>query len=211
MPSKRPKRGHGDYLKIVCFFCLKKSQKRGRNRNVTSAHKKFIREKLFPQYNEMMEKIMPSGCCDSCNAIVSDLIKNQTSRKLPCQDYQKIHDDLLKIPPLTRSNPTCSCFICQIAKEDCIKPGTEKKIKYEKCENCYALKIPGKHRVCNRTERVKNLMEELTPKTRMKLALETTIEQQSKKESESPIKVSRLSGGPKLAVSVGNQNKLNES
>ena len=209
MPSKRSRKTHEDYLKLVCFFCLKKSVNRGRSRYLSSSQKKNIKSQIFPPFDE---KIMPTGCCNTCNAILGDKY-----RSVPTQDYHNTYQRLLALPPLTRTNPICDCFICQIAKENCIKSESikspEPKKEYKLCENCHAQKIPGKHRVCNRSERVKNLMENITPRTRMQLALETTIEEKAKKSSDSPLRVSRISGGPPLAITVAGKNdeKQNES
>lgn len=205
MPSKRPMKSHQDYLRLVCFFCHSKSVKRGRSRYLSSNQKSYIKEKLFPQFDE---KIMPTGCCNNCNATISDMIANPKSpRRLPTQDYMETYRKLLAIPISTRSNPVCHCFICQIAKENCVKPKEEsdkkEEVKYEICDYCYAQKIPGKHRNCTRRERISNLMENLTPRTRTQLALETAREQQTKKESMSPIRVSRVTGGPSVELSVG--------
>ena len=48
-------------------------------------------------------------------------------------------------------------------------------------------------------------MKDVTPRTRLKLALETLREEQAKKSSNSPIQVSRLSGGPSMPIYVGSE------
>ena len=210
MPSQRPKKCHSDYLKLVCFFCHKKSIQKGRFRYLSAPQKKYIKNKLFPDF---CDKVMPSGCCAGCNAIISDLIYSEKStRVLPAQNYEETYRKLSAIPPLTRSNPNCVCFICATAKDDCIKPKSKiKTVKYEKCDNCFAEKIPGKHKNCNRAERIKNLKKDITPRTRMQLALETIIEEQSKKRRGSPIRASRVSGGPSMAISAGANVEKNDS
>ena len=216
MPSVRPKKSHPDCLKLVCFFCMSKG-----NRNLTKLQKTFIVEYEFSEY-EAYKTIFPSGVCESCSRIVNEKIKSNAgnvssstenqktkndSRILPKQNYVETLARLQKIPPTTRSKPVCQCFICQIAKKDCILRGVKKKVKKEnQCPNCYAKLKSGKsHKNCNRQGRVENLMKDVTPRTRLKLALETLREEQAKKSSNSPIQVSRLSGGPSMPIYVGSE------
>ena len=67
-----------------------------------------------------MKAILPGGCCGNCRAIVSDQVnadkhnlepKSQFPRSK--KDYQEIIKVLQKLPPSTRQNPDCACFICK--------------------------------------------------------------------------------------------------
>ena len=200
MPSKRPKKTHEDYLKLVCFFCPQKAQ-----RVLNDSQKKFISSEIFEKFKSF-EKVLMTGICNTCCRTVNDHIKsfpNKSSRKLPTQNYEKILDELQNLPKLTRSNPTCFCSICKIAKSGCILTQKSPKTIEKKCPKCFAIVKKGKHKNCGRPERVNNLMTELTPKTRMQLCIETIKEQQNAKKSNSPVKASRLSGGPSMPISVG--------
>lgn len=203
MPSKRAKKTHSDYLKEVCFFCPSKAPRR-----LTKAQKDYIAKYEFPDYYAFQE-VFEGGVCENHSRTLNDLIKSgeKSTRKLPNLDYNAILDQLQKIPKVTRSNPVCLCFICKIAKVDCILPKKKpQKIEKKKCKNCYSTLEPEKRHDCNRTTRVNNLMQDVTPKTRMKLALETIKEEQKKKESKSPLQVSRLSGGPSMPIYVGSNS-----
>ena len=212
MPSKRKKKDHEDNLRLVCFFCKQRTS--NRCRELTESQKKLIETTVFEDFRKY-EAILMKGVCDTCCRSANDQIKKakigeESSRKLPTLNYSEIVATLQKIPAITRSNPTCSCFVCKISKgESCIKPGKiEKKVEEKQCRQCYGIKKPGGHKVCNRHQRVTNLMKELTPKTRLQLGLETIRVEQRKKATNSPVRVSRLSGGPSMPISIGSTEKI---
>ena len=134
---------------------------------------------------------------------MSDLIKNgqESKRRLTYQDFD---ETLSKLKPKnTRPIKICTCFVCKIVREDCIIEKSPKaKISKKVCPKCHATVSPGKHKNCNRNENVKNLMQQISPRTRMKLCLETIKEEQKKKSSSSPIRISRMLGGPSVAVMI---------
>ena len=202
MPSKRSQKTHDDCLKLVCFFCHKKAP----NRRLSTNQRDYISRNLFQDF-EHFKELFPSGVCENCSRICNDLIKNgsKASKKFPLLlDYREILRKLQNIPTLTRLRPTCDCFICQVVKVDCIaKVKPEKVEKKRKCPNCFAILKPGGHKNCSRPERVKNLMQDLTPKTRMQLALQTLRDERDKKNSSSPLKISKSSGGHGTTISVG--------
>ena len=210
MPSIREKTTHQRALKLKCFFCPKRLS----NHQLSEAHKTFIFEKVFSRYREF-ENILPSGECGNCNKIVGDLIKKgkEAKRKLPHQDYDEILKELLARKAMLRKTTrrlVCKCSICKVVKQNCITPkkkttvdkAKNKPSTTKKCDVCFAEISPGKHKNCNQNERVNNLMQELSPRTRMKLCLETLKDERKKKESRSPIRVSSSLGGRSVAVSI---------
>ena len=210
MPSKRKIKDHDDCLKLVCFFGPHKATNKGWNRSLNPA-KEFICNHVYEKY-EQFESIFPSGYCDKCSTYVTDMVANgELSNKPlpdPYEDYDQLLKELQSIPKSTRSKRVCNCRICKIVKENPFFPkkSIKKSKEVKKCLVCKAVLGPGKkHKNCGRKEHVNKLMTEVTPKTRMKLAIETIKEAQSKKESDSPLRVSRLSGGPSMPIVIGQE------
>ena len=210
MPSKRKIKDHDDCLKLVCFFGPHKATNKGWNRSLNPA-KEFICNHVYEKY-EQFESIFPSGYCDKCSTYVTDMIANGELSDKPLPDPYEDYDELLKelqnIPRSTRSKKSaCKCRICTIAKENPFFPkkSIKKSKEVKKCPHCRAVLGPGKHKNCGRKEHIKNLMKDVTPKTRMQLALETIKEAQDQKESDSPLRVSRLSGGPSVPIVIGKE------
>ena len=214
MPSRRKIKDHDDCLKLVCFFGPHKATNKTFHRIITPNVKEFILKHVYEKYEEF-ESVFPSGLCDSCNHYVSDMMKNGELSNKPLPDPYEDYDELLKemqnIPRSTRSKKSaCKCRICKIAKENPFFPkkSIKKSKESKKCPHCRAILGSGKQHNCGRKERIKNLMEDVTPKTRMQLALETIKEAQSKKESDSPLRVARLGGGPSVSIVVGKDANL---
>ena len=209
MPSKRKIKDHDDCLKLVCFFGPHKATNKGRHRTLNQV-KEFIFNHVYEKY-EQFESVLPSGYCDNCSHYVTDMISNgELSNKPlpdPYEDYDQLLKELQSIPKSTRSRRVCNCRTCKIAKENPFfkKKPIKKSKEAKKCSNCRAILGPGKQHNCGRKERIKNLMEDVTPKTRMQLALETIKKAQSKKESCSPIRVTRLGGGPSMPIVIGKE------
>lgn len=211
MPSARKVKSHSECLKYVCVFCHGKSAKtRDRfPRRLSQNVKNFISNKKFKDFQKF-ESEFPSGLCNTCNPIVNGLIlalKSQTPTKI-CQTLpeQNFEETLKKLRETSCSNSSesCSCFICEKVTKNCIKGSKGVQKRYLKtCDKCFAKISPGKHKNCGRKERVKNLMEAVSPKTRLQLCLETVIDEKSKKSSSSPIQASRLSGGPAMPIVIG--------
>ena len=205
MPSSRHKTSHRDCLKLCCVFCHEKSAgARDKNpRQLSKSVKDFIVEKKYKDFRQF-EKEFPSGICTSCSPIVhGHLSSKPLSIDLPEQDFEETLKKLreTRCPDLSEA---CSCFVCEKVKKNCIKVKSKiQKKAYRKCEHCFATVSPGKHKNCNRTERVNNLMVVISPRTRRKLCLETIKEEEKKKTSSSPIRVSRLSGGPAMPIVAG--------
>ena len=78
--------------------------------------------------------------------------------------------------------------------------------KVKKCDKCFAEVSPGKHKNCNRKERVNNLMNIVSPKSRRQLCLQTIKEEKAKKLTSSPVKLSNINGGPSVPVVTGVSN-----
>ena len=210
MPSKRAKNSHEDCLELVCVFCRKKTK----GRIVSESQKTLISEKLFEDYKRY-EQILQKGVCENCNRIANDVIKNHEKAKRKftnTQDFEEAVERLQNIPPRTRSSQICSCFNCEITRSNCInlKKAEPEKIE-KKCPNCYGIIKPGGHRTCNRPERVNNLMQDLTPKTRMQLALATIKEQNQKEGSKGSVKVSSSLGGNPTNISIGSASESSKS
>ena len=217
MPSVRQKPSHSQSLKKKCFFCPRKAPKY----QLSETHKKFISENVFPPYKNYGH-LFPSGECGNCNVIVSDKIKNgnESKRKLPNQDYDEILKLLLarqeRLRKQTRRSP-CHCFICNAVKKDCIIPkksrgvSKKQKEKEKKCKICFSIISPGKHKNCSRNEGVNNLMQDVSPKTRLRLCLATIREEQAKKNSSSPIMVSSSLGGPSVPLSIKSSDSSTNS
>ena len=210
MPSKRKSKDHDACLKLVCFFGPHKATNKGRHRSLNPA-KEFIFNHVYEKY-EQFESVFPSGYCDKCSTYVTDMVTNgELSNKPlpdPYEDYDQLLMDLQSVPRSTRSKKSaCKCRICKIAKENPFFPknSIKKSKEAKKCAHCRAILGPGKKHNCGRKEHIKNLMEDVTPKTRMQLALETIKEAQSKKESDSPIRVTRLGGGPSVPIVIGKE------
>ena len=210
MPSKRKIKDHDDCLKLVCFFGPHKATNKGWNRSLNPA-KEFICNHVYEKY-EQFESIFPSGYCDKCSTYVTDMVTNGELSNKPLPDPYEDYDELLKelqnIPRSTRSKKSaCKCRICTIAKENPFFPkkSIKKAKEAKKCPHCRAVLGPGKHKKCGRIEHINNLMNEVTPKTRMQLALATIKEAQSKKESDSPLRVSSFGGGPSIPIVIGKE------
>ena len=211
MPSKRKVKDHDDHLKNVCFFGPHKATYKSFHRSISSSKvKEFIHNHVYERYEEF-QSVFPSGFCDSCEHFVSDMIRNGELSEKPLPDPYLDYDQLLKelqsIPRSTRSKTACKCRICKIAKENPFfqKKSIKKSKDAKKCPHCRATLGSGKKHNCGRKEHIKNLMEDVTPKTRMQLALETIKEAQRKKESDSPIRVTRLGGGPSVPIVIGKE------
>ena len=213
MPSIRSKKSHKECLKLMCIFCHEKSAKASDKnpRQLSENVKKFIAEKKYKDFRQF-ENEFPSGICTTCIPIVHGQINlKPLSIDLPAQNFEETLKKLRK----GRSNDldSCSCFVCEKVKKSCItgligvkKKVVQKKVIVEKkCDYCFATISHGKHKNCNQKERVNNLMVGISPKTRRQLCLETIREEQKKKTSSSPIRVSRLSGGPAMPIVVGSE------
>ena len=133
--------------------------------------------------------MFPKAECGNCNKIVCDLINNgeKSTRILPAQDYDETLERLLaRTWKRTRPIKNCWCFICKIVKENRFSSSKAKKNasqdsepkEQKKCQKCHSIISPGKHKSCGRNERVNNLMQIVSPKTRMKLCLETIKDEQ---------------------------------
>ena len=202
MPSSRPKSRHFDSLESVCIFCHRKAPGR---RKISETHKKYIIQNHYSDFKKH-ERYLPKVECGNCHLSVCDKIKNgdKSKRELPIQNFLETYRKLR--PKNTRPIKVCRCFVCVIARENCVTKKSKtatvpKPKKTKKCEKCYAEVSPGKHKSCGITERVQNLMENVSPRTRMKLCLETIKEEQNKAKSSGPIKVSTY-GGPKVSISI---------
>ena len=216
MPSVRKPKTHKECLKLACVFCHKKSAKASEKnpKQLSAAVKGYIKERKCKDF-EMVQNEFPSGLCNSCSPIVhGELSKKPLTVALPTQNFEETLKKLreTRCPDLSEN---CICFICQEVKKGCIAPLNKKrkveKKKIRKCQHCFAEISPGKHKNCgSRKERVNNLMEVVSPKTRMQLCLETIAEQREKKVSSSPIKASRISGGPGMPISVGLSNQQSQ-
>ena len=205
MPSKRSKKTHEDHLTCVCFFCHKKAP----DRRLTTSQKEYISQEVYKDYGKY-QSTFPSGVCGNCCRVANDQIKSiknkdhKASKTFPVKlDYDDVLKKLQKIPISTRSRLNCDCFICEISKAGCIVDVKKPQKIEKKCPNCFAILKSGTHKICNRPQRVDNLMKDLTPKTRLQLALRTLKEEKEKKNSSSPIKVSSSLGGHATAISVG--------
>ena len=179
---------------------------------MTELQVKFIKEKLLKNY-ENHKKKLPSGVCESCNTAVSDVIKNgeKATRKIPSQDFEEMLVVLSDSYDEIKDLSDCGCFVCLTVNRKKSASKSTKTDNSQKCPTCFGVKGKGIHKNCGQSERINNLMENLSPRTRLQLSLETIKQEQQKKDSDSPIRVSRYSGGPAMPVMIGNEAKKPKS
>ena len=58
------KRGHDDYRKLCCFFCLRKAQSKS-DRTLSAGEINLIKANFFPDFDNCKD-FLPLGCCGTC-------------------------------------------------------------------------------------------------------------------------------------------------
>ena len=63
-------KGHDDYRKVCCFFCLRKGEAKKTDAPLSARETELIVSHFFPNF-EMEKDFLPLGCCGSCRANLS--------------------------------------------------------------------------------------------------------------------------------------------
>ena len=224
----RAKKTHDDYRQLFCLFCWRKGDQSlpkyvaGKKTDVSN----FIEKHLIPSYLEH-QSILPGGYCRLCRGIISEHIKKDKDPKLPApklpvpkekKDYDALIKILQNLPPLTRQNTSCNCFICNTMKGlpvhvPRMQPPPRPELPPQLNPPRPAQNPGGRPRIStefqpdaskgNRKEKVDELMQNTSPKTRLMLARATIKEEQEKKGSSSPVRLPQASGGPSTPCIMG--------
>lgn len=216
--SKMPKqlRTHDDYMKAVCFFCLRKGQ-----HLLTQSVIAYVRQDILTSIDENFAYV-PQGLCGSCRTKAYDRIKNGSSSgiTMPQQNYESIIQRLKALPFRTRASPTCGCFICQIALSSGRNsfsplptgpvPSTASSTSpppktMTVCCRCFQKTGPGIRHVCQKgITKVTNMFEHLSSSPNSRQGLGAMIlKKEQEVQGSNHIFLQQAGGGHPVSVFVG--------
>ena len=209
-------KGHDDYWKVCCFFCLRKGEAKKTDASLTTREIELIITHFFPNF--MMEKdFLPLGCCGSCRANLSYRFgktkRMERYKPFPCESdeifYQNVIDSLRKLPRGSGANNNCECFICDPAHKDFTSIKFRAGIPKREFSN--DVSRDNRDLDQSRLEDVTDLMGKLTPKTKDALVVARIKEKQvvESKTYEDHIYFTGASGGAPLQVITGSWPKRN--
>ena len=195
---------HEECRILCCLLCGRKGKD---NRSLTVGNKKIIKTNFIPNFDEI-QHFLPGGLCGSCRSILSLRFgKNPSSRPttLPCdkdsQYFQKMIEELSKLPRGIGTSTVCTCFMCDPAKKVFCTQKEAPGVKKPEFSNDTSR--DNRTLDQSRMEQVTELMEKLTPKTKDFLVNARIKEKASEKTSESPLKFASAAGGQPMPVVAG--------
>ena len=112
-------KGHDDYRKVCCFFCLRKGEGKKTDAPLSARETELIVSHFFPNF-EMEKDFLPLGCCGSCRANLSYRFgktqRLERYKPFPCESdnsfYQDIIDSIRKLPRGSGGNKNCQWKKC---------------------------------------------------------------------------------------------------
>lgn len=141
---------HSEARKKVCIICYRKAS-RGLSANDVVSIQNLVIQNYTPENPDL-----PCGICGPCHAILVEHRNGNMRRSLAVSDDYNAGARIL-----TRSQPVCSCRICQVAKANGLEAkGLKKKRgrpssatcvpekKFKLCNNCFSKLYRG----CNHSE-----------------------------------------------------------
>lgn len=106
----RPLKSHENCRLLVCLLCFGKTKTM---RSITPAMQTTIENHFLNGYNTDDIRL-PTVLCNTCRLVVAEYEKGDFSRTINLFDYTMLH----QLPPIaTRSNPDCTCMLCDIASK----------------------------------------------------------------------------------------------
>ena len=207
-------KGHDDYRKVCCFFCLRKGEGKKTDAPLSARETELIVSHFFPNF-EMEKDFLPLGCCGSCRANLSYRFgktqRLERYKPFPCESdnsfYQDIIDSIRKLPRGSGGNKNCQCFICEPAHKDF----TTMKVRAGLPKPEFSNEVSRDNRSLDqsRLSEVTDLMGKLTPKTKDMLVVARIKEKQvvESKTHEDPISFTGAAGGTPVQVITGTKAK----
>ena len=110
MPSKKT---HNDHRRSICILCFKKC-KPSTCTTFTDHQRELVEEHVINGLDPFDERL-PTAICTHCRLCLSQYEKGQGNLdefKMKIFDYSK----LTLLPPLTRTSPSCQCFVCEVGR-----------------------------------------------------------------------------------------------
>lgn len=207
------KKGHDDYRKLCCFFCLRKAQSKS-DRTLSAGEINLIKANFFHDFDNFKD-FLPLGCCSRCRSNLSYRFgKNPSSEKykpFPCESdsqyYQNVIDTLRKLPRGSSQNKECTCFICEPAHTDFksvkLQPGVPKPE--------FSNQVSRDNRTLDqsRLDEVTEKFENMTPKSKDAFVVLRIKEkqEQEQKSIEDPLSFRGAAGGAPIEVIAGAKAK----
>ena len=195
---------HEECRTLCCLFCGRKGKD---NRSLSVGNKIAIKTNFIPNFDEV-QHFLPGGLCGSCRNILSLRFgKNPSARPttLPCdadsQYFQKMIEELSKLPRGVGASTICTCFMCVPAKTDFLSLKKAPGIKKPEFSNTTSRDNRSLDQ--SRMEQVTELLGKLTPKTKDFLVNARIKEKESEKSTESPLKFASAAGGKPMPVIAG--------
>ncbi|PAA89846.1 hypothetical protein BOX15_Mlig027848g1 [Macrostomum lignano] len=214
MPKKR---NHEENLQALCAMCLRRA-----HCPLTEHQIELIQSTVYEGF-KVERQYLPSGICDGCRRKLSSL-SCPDSRPIPVLlAYDQIVTDLQSLPPSTRGNPDCNCELCSLAsshRSSSAVPDTkylatgppagrghpavaEATAIQKLCSHCMSRIGPGLEHRCNKTTKLKNLRDKISPLTKHQLA--SSVIKECNEAAAGGIVLSQTAGKP-LRVKVASSS-----
>ncbi len=205
MPNKKT---HEENMVSLCILCGGRAIHPG-DRLLSQTEKELIHKFVFDSFLEFSD-VLPKSMCGGCRRRLHSQLEPKPRPLPPRMAYEKMVQYLYNLPKQTRQNPDCTCEFClncssHHRKKDFsappsfssevpnTQPGKPSKVdepsvsKMPICPNCYGEIGRGKAHLCNKSQKVENAENLITPATREKLAAKLIKEKAKAKETSSPI------------------------
>ena len=203
----------------ACIVCLGKA-----TNIINSTLADTLKKHARPNLDTLLKDFrLPKGLCHSCRITLQELDrKGETKRQLRLFDVVKL------LPTSRRSDGSsvvseesinCQCLVCRVVKsKGHLSHELSREItklakgrprvsdtgpEADVCGGCFGEKVKGKTHACNKTSRLDNLQQRLSPRSREQFASRQLKEIVGQGSEASGAGVQLSTGGRKLNVAVG--------
>lgn len=157
---------------------------------------------------DLSDRRIPKGICSSCrNCVVRTGIEPKSS-----ENWNEII-----VTPDTRSKHSCSCKICNIAKQQGRpmkrKPGPpadSPPVKIKVCDKCLTVIGKGLSHKCTSVSLKNNVLQKISSEVKVGEQIASHVIRDKLEDSSKVIKLTSEAGRP-LTVTVGQQSKVTEN
>lgn len=200
---------HNACKAMCCFFCLRKEQ--GQSRPLTEREKGLIKEHFFKNFEDF-ELFLPGASCGSCRRKISLKFGNNPQNRptdFPCDSdpnmYQNVVETISELRRGVGESTNCTCFYCVDGKkvffQDKKTPGIPKPVFSNETSR------DNRSLDQSRIDEVTEMLSKCTPKTKSGLIHAGIKELQAQKSSNSPVKVTSVTGGAPMTIMTGAKSK----
>jgi hypothetical protein len=222
MPNE--KRNHDANRRILCLLCMRKG-----DRPINSAQATLVQQHVMPDYDSCRRTILPGSLCASCRIKLQSQASATPQALPPPLPYQQIVEELQKLRPLTRENPVCHCWMCQVASSHASKsvlvkhpfsndtsaagsrvargrpPTCEPTAAGDAakcCRSCHSPVFPGARHTCSHKSKLENISSSLSPRSKEHIACEVLRNKfgEATEQGAAAVTVTPATGGHGLKV-----------